>query len=135
NAKAVIRFTFHANERLKRTRYIDTLFREGEAYSVFPLRFQFRFISRTDAMASAACMAVGVAKKHFRKSTARNAIKRKIREAWRHQKHLLYTQIPADKQLHVFISFTSRKIVSYTDIVAAIEKYIAEMSIRLEKNK
>lgn len=86
-------------------------------------------------MASAACMAVGVAKKHFRKSTARNAIKRKIREAWRYQKHLLYTQIPADKQLHVFISFTSRKIVSYTDIVAAIEKYIAEMSIRLEKNK
>jgi len=49
-------------------------------------------------------------------------------EAWRLNKHILYTSIPADKQLHIFLIFTQTEMPEYTTIEAAIIKAIRKLT-------
>jgi len=48
-------------------------------------------------------------------------------EAWRLHKHQLYPAIPADKQLHLFLIFTSAEMPDYETIQAAVVKAIGRV--------
>jgi ribonuclease P protein component len=126
-----IRNTFKAYERLKREQHIDTLFRNGKAYSVLPLRFIYHIVQRGDEL-SPVRVGFSVPKKRFRKAVQRNRIKRLVREAWRLNKHLLYASLPAATQLHLFIIFTEGDpdINIVTDaVVKGIERLKKELNL------
>lgn len=114
-----IRNTFKAYERLKREQHIDTLFRKGKAFSVFPLRFIHLYAPR-GAEVSPARAGFSVPKKKFRNAVQRNKIRRLMREAWRTQKHALYQAIPPGQQLHVFIIYTDVALPEYEIIKTAM---------------
>jgi ribonuclease P protein component len=122
-----IRSTFCKDERLKREQHIETLFRNGKAFSVFPLRIIALTVSR-GAERYPARAGFTAPKKKFKHAVSRNRLKRLMREGWRLQKGLFYNQIPAGQQLRLFFIYTDNKEASYEVVSAAIAKGLHKLS-------
>lgn len=121
-----VRYTFKKNERLKREQHIDSLFRNGKAFSVFPIKFIYQLVPR---QADSAIIRTGfsVPKKKFKSSVQRHAVRRKLIEAWRVHKHLLLEHIPPEKELHIFLIFTSRENEEMNILVGKIMEGIDKL--------
>lgn len=121
-----VRYTFKKNERLKREQHIDSLFRNGKAFSVFPIKFVYQIVPR---QANGATLRTGfsVPKKKFKSSVKRHSIRRKLLEVWRTHKHLLAAHIPPDKELHLFLIFTSKETVTVDILAAKVKEGIATL--------
>jgi ribonuclease P protein component len=115
------RFTLQAIERLKLRQQIETLFQTGEAFSVFPLRVIYR-ICAVSAAESPVRVGFSIPKKRIKKAVGRNRVRRRLKEAWRLQKHSLYRQVPAGSQLHLFLVYTGPENCSFDEAVAAVRK-------------
>lgn len=85
-------YTFKKAERLKSLKVIGGLFKEGHSFGVYPLRLFWSAQPMPEGGAPAQ-FTVSVAKKNFKSAVARNRIKRKVREAWRLNKHRLYRKL------------------------------------------
>lgn len=125
-----IRATFCKDERLKRERHIETLFRSGKAFSVFPVRIIWLSIPRNSGEWPTRAGFVAP-KKKFKHAVSRNRLKRLMREAWRLQKGDFYMAIPANLQLHLFFIFADQKPADYSVIHAAIGKGLNNIAIAL----
>ncbi|OJW82097.1 MAG: ribonuclease P protein component [Bacteroidetes bacterium 46-16] len=121
-----MRNTFKAYERLKREQHIDTLFRTGKAFSVFPIRFVYTTVARSNEL-SPVRVGFSIPKKRFRSSVHRHRIRRLIAEAWRLQKHDLYAAIPAEKQLQVFLIFADSTMPEFETIQKAVKEGIDKL--------
>jgi len=80
--------TFGKNERLCSRTIINELFESGKT-DYFPL-FRVVWDIKTLNSTSLAQVAFSVPKRGFKKAVARNLIKRRLREAYRLNKHALY---------------------------------------------
>ncbi|RQO32036.1 ribonuclease P protein component [Taibaiella sp. KBW10] len=126
-----MRFTLPATERLKLRKQIETLFRQGEAFSVFPVRVMYTTSPR-DKDASLYRAGFSVPKKKMKLAVQRNRIKRLIREAWRLQKHLLQSLLENKEiQLHVFFIFTGKEIPDFPTTQKCMKKAIALLQTKL----
>lgn len=121
-----IRNTLKAYERLKREQHIDTLFRKGKAFSVFPLRFIYLYAPR-GAELSPVRAGFSVSKKKCRNAVNRNRVRRLMRETWRTQKHALYQSILPDQQLHLFIIYTDVTLPEYEALKATMAQGIERL--------
>lgn len=128
----VIRYTLCKDERLKREQYIETLFRSGKAFSVFPLRVIWRFHPKGQEQYPVRA-GFSAPKKKFRHAVDRNRIKRMIREAWRLQKHSIYALVPPDQQLHLFFIFTDATLPGQPAIMAAVSKGISKLQTAINQ--
>lgn len=124
------RNTLQAEERLKLRKQIETLFQNGEAFSVFPLRVVFRFthVHSTDPFAPVR-IGFSIPKKRIRKANKRNTVKRRLREAWRTQKQSLYQTMPKGMQLHCFLIFTGQLPFTFPEA----QKSVSSVIDRLKK--
>lgn len=120
-------FTFSHSERLKFRKQIETLFQQGEAFSVYPFRVVYTFSGQRAAQDAPARAGFSVPKKKMRHAHERNRIKRLLREAWRHRKHEVYTTIPANIQLHFFFIFTGREMPDWPTTQKAMSKIITNL--------
>ena len=75
------RQTLHRNERLKSKKLLDALFKQGETFSVGPIRVFYRL--HNDPVDSKVQLVVAVSKRNFKKAVDRNYIKRILREGYR----------------------------------------------------
>ncbi len=76
-------------ERLKSRKQLDALFRSGKAFNLPPYRVLFSTAPLTDEKVPALQFGVGVSSRHFKRAVHRNLVKRRIREAYRQQRHAL----------------------------------------------
>ena len=132
------RHTLKAEERLKREKDLETLFRQGKAFSVFPLKIIWLLTApRMGEEGVLVKTAVSAPKKKFRKAVQRNRVKRLMRESWRLQKNALYNCVPTGMQLHVFLIFTGPTLPAYADVFAAVQKGISRLQgiLRQEEEK
>ncbi|MBK9015381.1 MAG: ribonuclease P protein component [Saprospiraceae bacterium] len=90
-------FTFKKAERLKSLKIIGGLFKGGQSFGIYPLRLFWSAhpLGPGDAPVQ---FTVSVAKKNFKSAVARNRIKRKVREAYRLNKHRLYLRLEGNPQ-------------------------------------
>ena len=112
-------FSFKKEERLCSKKLIERLFAEGESFLVFPLKFVF--LNSTLPTKFPVQTGFSVGKKIFKKAVQRNLIKRKMREAFRLNKHDLY-QIAGENQLALFIIFIGKTIPEYQQVEDAMKK-------------
>ena len=102
-------FTFRKDERLSYKRHIDELFQEGTSFNISPLRIIY--MVNTSLPEAGVKLMISVPKKKIKRAVDRNRIKRLIREAYRLNKHLLYTMLNNySVNLYVGIIFTGNNI-------------------------
>jgi len=94
--------TFHKEERLCSQKIIGELFTSGESFLAYPLKVVFM---KTDLFQDYPVQAAfTVSKRNFKRAVKRNILKRRMREAYRINKHSIYNEI-ASKNLHIAIMF------------------------------
>jgi ribonuclease P protein component len=124
------RYTLGKAEKLKSRKAIEQIFKEGKSFSVSPFRVLYlEAPASTTLLTIANCplqTAFSVSKRHFKKATDRNRVKRLMREAWRLQKNDLNQKIK-DKNLQVFIIYTGNELPEYNLIVEKMEVVIKRL--------
>ena len=124
-------FSFKKGERLKSRKLIERMFnREGESFAVYPLRIIW-FDTDLDSTYPAQ-FALSVPKRAFPKAAHRNLLRRRIREAYRLNKHQLYELLQdKDKQIAIMLLYTAKKPLAYPEIEKAVQKIIRKLGNKI----
>ncbi|MGD0583104.1 MAG: ribonuclease P protein component [Bacteroidales bacterium] len=118
--------TFRKNERLCNKKAIAELFENGISFYSFP--FQIIWIKSPDELTPPARVAISVSKKYFRRAVRRNLIRRRIREAYRRNKYILYEFLGSRNVSIIFIIiFKDKTIPEYTVIEKTIRDSIGKL--------
>jgi len=109
------RFTFKKNERLCSLKAIENLYQNGVSFHAGHFKCIYSLQDKSD---EPPCQVVfSVPKRNFKRAVDRNLLKRRMREAYRMHKALLYDHlIKKQKNLHLLIVFTSKELVEYEEI-------------------
>lgn len=123
-----MRQTFTKDERLRKKLLIARLFKDGAIDFIYPFRV-ITLISALDT--SYPCqLLITVPKHNIHKATRRNLLKRRIREAYRKNKHILYDSLSEKgEQMAVCLTYTPKEILPYS----LIEEKIIVLLRRLSK--
>jgi len=113
------RFTLSKPERLCSKKFIDKLFLEGTTVFVYPLKIVFLEVSLH--VMYPAQVGFSVSKRNFKSAVARNFIKRKMRETYRLNKPLFYTNM-GEKQVVAFFIYTGKTLPDYSVVESAMKK-------------
>ena len=117
-----VRNTLPKKERLCGKTAISKLLAKGKHGSVQGLRYLCLY--GTDAEVSR--VMVSVPKKSFKRAVKRNLLKRRIRESWRKQKHML----AVEGNLDILFMYAVKEILSYGEIYAAVGQIIENINSR-----
>lgn len=124
------RYTLGKTEKLKSSKIIEQLFKEGKSFSIFPFRVIYLFKENELPVSENKLQtAFSVSKKYFKKATDRNRVKRLMREAWRLQKNIVEDKNGATgKSLMVFLIYTGNELpdcnLIFEKTAAAIKRLI-----------
>ena len=123
---------FGKNERLCSKKIIGNLFLSGTIVKKFPFKLIY---GREASSQSLVKVLVSVPKKIHRRATQRNFIRRKIREAYRLKKHILYESDEIGQgSLNIILIYTASNIYTYAEIEKKIEKILVELVAKLKEN-
>ena len=117
-----IRNTLPKKERLCGKTAISKLLAKGKHGSVPGIRYQCLY--GTDSGVNR--IVVSVSKKFFKRAVKRNLLKRRIRESWRKQKHML----TLDGNLDILLIYSVKEILSYEEIYTAVGQIIENLNER-----
>ncbi len=116
------RFTFPKKEKLKSKVLFGSLFAEGKSISQFPLKLIYLNTHFDDGPKIK--VAVVAPKKKFKSAVDRNRIKRLLREAYRHNKSLLFNNIESD--FAFLFLYLGNKMPDYSDIEVAMKRLMED---------
>ena len=100
-----MRKSFTKAERLCQQYWIDSIFQQGYAFSVFPFKI---LVSQNPIVNSPHQILITVSKRNFKRAVDRNAIKRRIREGYRLQKQ----SMPVARSYHVVFIYIAKEMLS-----------------------
>ncbi len=120
--RSIINNRFHKEERLCSRTQIELLFANNTFVTAYPVKLMYyptpaRLLRPVQAM-------FVVPKRNFRRAHDRNKLKRRMREAYRLNKRLLYEKWPQDKCLSLAFLYTGRQQEDYARIEKAILQLI-----------
>lgn len=118
--------SFPKTERLCGKTAISKLLAEGRHASVPGMRFRYLTETGNDH----ARLLVSVPKKIFKRAVKRNLYKRRIRESWRRQKHMLNIGNGID----VLVMYSSKELLTYEEIYTCIGQIIDKLNRRTCKS-
>ncbi|WP_116790096.1 ribonuclease P protein component [Flavobacterium psychrotrophum] len=120
------RFTYPRAEKLKSRNLIGDLFTQGKSVSKYPLRLVYMPLETLESVPLQ--MGVSVSKKYFKRAHDRNYFKRLLREAYRHNKHLLSDAI--DKPYAIMFFYQTKDRLPHTEVMAKttqlFEKFLVQ---------
>jgi ribonuclease P protein component len=99
---SIFNFQFKKQERIVSQKQIDALFIGTGSHSkaAFPVRAVYIIKERAKGREPVQLL-LSVPKKRFKHAVDRNRVKRQLREAYRHHKHLLIDALPTDKAVDI----------------------------------
>ena len=142
------RLTLGKNERLKKRKVIEEIFKEGESFSVYP--FLIYYLIRHDSDIDDSTpdwkerisepklqFGVAVSKKNFKKAVDRNRIKRLIREAYRLQQVELLYAVRQKKELclKLFIVYNGKEMPDYSLIEDKVGKVLFKLQVKFDSSR
>lgn len=124
-----INYKFCKEERLKSHKIIQELFESGKIVHHYPFKVLYAYKPKGESKFPVK-IAISVSKKNFKRAVDRNRIKRKVREAYRLNKHTLYSKIVTSDQMgYLFVIYTAKKELEY----AVIEKEIKSLIVKVRQ--
>lgn len=119
-------------ERLSSRKIIGSLFEEGSSLYSYP--FTIAWMESDPTQQYPARVAISVPKKRLKRAVDRNRVKRVVREAWRHNKTVLYEALEQQNiTIVLMLIYTGTGIPSQADINIAIEKLILKLLIAIKE--
>jgi len=103
------KFGFTRQERLSGKKRIEGLFKKGSSFYLDAVQVRHLKMDNQDVPHQ---VLVTVSKRHFKRAVDRNLIKRRMREAYRLNKHLIAEVHP----LYIGFVYISRDILTFHDI-------------------
>ncbi|MDP4269855.1 MAG: ribonuclease P protein component [Bacteroidota bacterium] len=121
-------FTLPKAERISRKLVIDKLFTKGTSFVVYPIRVVY--VTSTEEQEAQAAMMISVSKKKFKRAVKRNYIKRRIKEAYRLNKHLL--QVPESVgNISIAFIYLSGGLKSFDSLNQKMEEIMLQLNEKL----
>lgn len=125
------RFTFSKPEHLCLRSDISALFASGSrSMTVYPIRMVYRQVDVAEHRPAVQVL-LSVSKRHFRHAVDRNRVKRLLREAYRHHKHILTAQLPEGRGLHIGFLWLSDNLPAAEVVEQCIVRLLQQLSERL----
>jgi ribonuclease P protein component len=122
--------TFKKKERISNQKEIDSLFKDGISFSVYPLRVIYK--EKKNISNERISILISVSKKRFKKAVERNRIKRLMRESYRLNKSELQKWMDTkEKYLGVAFIYMSSEIYNFITVETAIKKILITLKERL----
>ena len=126
---------FSRNERLHHKIAIQKVFKEGEGFYSYPLRFLWRVSSAMEG--EQVRVLVTVPARNFRKAVHRNFLKRRMREAYRKNKEKLASLVSQGAApIDLVMIYTAKELCNYHEIekgvVAGIQYLAGHLNIHTE---
>ena len=128
--------TLGKEERITSRKLIDMLFNGGQSHSMaaFPLRLVFLEKEREGACPPAQ-MLVSVPKRCFKRAVKRNRVKRQVREAFRHQKHLIGDVLPADRQLALAFIWLDDRLYDSAEVEQRVVSLLERLAEKMKSSE
>ncbi len=147
----MLRHTFKKSERLTSKKTFEQLFKSGKSIAVSPFRLvwmETNIVAGSNQLSvngnqSTATdhrlpitdycqLGISVPKKSFARAVDRNTLKRRIREAYRKNKHLLYEVLQnKNHTIALMIIYTAKEQLPYSEIeqkmVVSLQKMIVQI--------
>jgi ribonuclease P protein component len=129
------RYTLDKSERLCSKKLIERLFGGGnKSFPAFPLRVVYMPLAPEENTADASIL-ISVPKKRFKHAVKRNQVKRQVREAYRHNKHILLDALKAQEtptsMILAFI-WLDNKIHSTEEVAYKIKKLLMHIAEEMQ---
>jgi len=123
--------TLQKDELLSLKKVISEAFEQRNSVSVFPLRI---IINPTKLPTNKPAQVLfTVPKRNFKLAVDRNLIRRRIKEAYRKNKHALYQYLEENNlQLAIVIIYIGKKEISYSEIEEKIILSLQKVQIKIQ---
>lgn len=121
----MIMHTFSRKERLKSVKEISKLFESGKSFLVYPIKVVW--VETANDLPFPVQAAFSVSKRNFRLATDRNTLKRRMKEAYRLNKFLLYEKLSTLKINCIFI-YVAREELTSSVIAKSMKTVLAKLA-------
>lgn len=122
-------YSFSKREKLTGKKKIEGLFNQGSSFHLKD--FQVKYISSNEDCHQ---ILISVPKKNFKRAVDRNLLKRRIREAYRLNKHLIVKEGEFEPNSIAFI-YLSKNILTFHEIQDQLIMCLERLDTVVEKKK
>jgi ribonuclease P protein component len=124
--------TLGRSERLKSERVIRELFDTGSNLTVYPFRLIYQ--RRTPSDNFSVKIGFSVPRKNFKRAVDRNRLKRRMREAYRLNKHFLIKKTAENFACpEIMLIYQGHKAENFNKICDSIKELLNKLSYKIQK--